>query len=403
MKYYSRRELYAMGEPLGDSVTQHKVGGGYVCGGGGKGGGGGGAPSPDPNIGLAQKKMAEISEEYLNNWKTEVWPQMKEAAAKQEVRADEQFALDKEMQQKQMQAADLTMAEYNRNAPSRESIYKEAETYNTEANKERIAAEAIGDIKTAFGVQAQDLERRNQSYGINPASGRSIATQNANSVLQAATEASAATRARNAAEQLGWAKKMDAIALSQGQFGNQATSTGLALNAGNSALNAGQVSMGNYAQMGNSLSQMAQTGNAGWNSIGNLGVQSYGIQSQNYQAEQNRAAQQSAAGSAGMGSALGAIIGAGAKLGVASMTGGASAAIPGVACIRAKENITVVGNLANGLTIYEFEYKPEFKDLKYAGHGRFRGLMAHEVEKVIPEAVFTLENGYKAIDYSKVQ
>lgn len=37
---YSRRELYALGEPLGESVTIKKVGGGYVCGGGGSGGGG---------------------------------------------------------------------------------------------------------------------------------------------------------------------------------------------------------------------------------------------------------------------------------------------------------------------------------------------------------------------------
>lgn len=34
----SRRELYAMGEPLGESATRRKLGGGYVCGGGGGGG-----------------------------------------------------------------------------------------------------------------------------------------------------------------------------------------------------------------------------------------------------------------------------------------------------------------------------------------------------------------------------
>lgn len=32
---YSRRQLYALGEPLGDSATRAKPGGGYVCGGGG--------------------------------------------------------------------------------------------------------------------------------------------------------------------------------------------------------------------------------------------------------------------------------------------------------------------------------------------------------------------------------
>jgi hypothetical protein len=31
----TRRELYAMGEPLGDCATRAKLGGGYVCGGGG--------------------------------------------------------------------------------------------------------------------------------------------------------------------------------------------------------------------------------------------------------------------------------------------------------------------------------------------------------------------------------
>lgn len=31
----SRRDLYAMGEPFGDSATRRKPGGGYVCGGGG--------------------------------------------------------------------------------------------------------------------------------------------------------------------------------------------------------------------------------------------------------------------------------------------------------------------------------------------------------------------------------
>jgi len=41
MKHYSRRELYALGEPLGESVTQAKVGGGRIYGGGGSGGGGG--------------------------------------------------------------------------------------------------------------------------------------------------------------------------------------------------------------------------------------------------------------------------------------------------------------------------------------------------------------------------
>lgn len=278
----------------------------------GKGGGGGGsAPAPDPNIGLAQKKMAEIQEEYLNEWKTEVWPQMKEQALKQEVRADEQFALDRELQTMQIDTTKKALAEYETyGKPMRESIYKAAQEYDTEGNRERIAQEAIGDVKSAFGIQAQDLERRNQSFGINPTSGRSVGTINATGAMQAATEASAATRARTAAEQLGWAKKMDAIGLTQGQFGNQATATGLALTAGNQALGAGQVPMANYGQMSSALGSTYGGATQGWNQVGNLGIQNYNIQSQNYQAEQNRQAQQDAGSSAGWGSLAGAAIGA---------------------------------------------------------------------------------------------
>ena len=357
---------------------------------GGKGGGGS-APAPDPNIGLAQQEMAKISREYLESWKTEVWPQMKEQAAKQEVRADEQFALDKELQTMQIESAKKTMSEFEKyGKPMRESIYKAAEEYDTAANRERIAAEAMGDVKSAFGIKAADEQRRLESYGINPTSGRAMGMANANAVMEAAVGSAAATRARTAAEQLGWARKMDAIALSQGQFGNQATSTGLALSAGNQALQSGQVPMANYGAMGSSMNQANMGALGGWGQVGQLGVQKYNADVNAYAAQQ----QANATSSAGMGSALGSIVGAGIKY---------APAIIAASDIRTKENIVAVGKLPNGLTVYEFEYKPEFKNKKYYGKGRHRGLMAHEVEKLIPEAVFKMDDGYKAIDYSKVQ
>lgn len=69
--------------------------------------------------------------------------------------------------------------------------------------------------------------------------------------------------------------------------------------------------------------------------------------------------------------------------------------------IRAKENIQLVGQTPAGLGIYEFEYKPEFK--AQSGYGRYRGVMAQEVEKIIPEAVAIDTDGYKMVDYSKVR
>jgi hypothetical protein len=67
--------------------------------------------------------------------------------------------------------------------------------------------------------------------------------------------------------------------------------------------------------------------------------------------------------------------------------------------IRMKENIKQIHWLPNGLPVYEFEYKPEFKDHSLAGHGKFVGVMAQEVEQMYPQAVTTLENGYKAVNY----
>jgi hypothetical protein len=67
--------------------------------------------------------------------------------------------------------------------------------------------------------------------------------------------------------------------------------------------------------------------------------------------------------------------------------------------IRTKENIKQIYWLPNGLPVYEYEYKTEFKDHPLAGHGKFVGVMAQEVEQMYPQAVTTLDNGYKAVNY----
>jgi len=85
--------------------------------------------------------------------------------------------------------------------------------------------------------------------------------------------------------------------------------------------------------------------------------------------------------------------------GLFSMGGAALGAPKGTfSDIRMKENIKPVGTLPNGLNIYEFDYKSEFKDI--AGHGKHIGVMAQEVEKVIPYAVINADNGYKMVNYS---
>jgi hypothetical protein len=84
------------------------------------------------------------------------------------------------------------------------------------------------------------------------------------------------------------------------------------------------------------------------------------------------------------------------------LIGATGTAAAGRSDIRTKENIKLIGKTKGGHNLYSFEYKKEFKDSEYAGHGRFTGVMAQEVEKIIPNAVFIGSDGYKVVNYSLI-
>lgn len=63
-----------------------------------------------------------------------------------------------------------------------------------------------------------------------------------------------------------------------------------------------------------------------------------------------------------------------------------------------KRNIVKVGVHPIGIGLYLFDYKPEFRD--WCGHDRQFGVMADEVEKVMPEAVSVHPDGYKMVNYA---
>ena len=64
--------------------------------------------------------------------------------------------------------------------------------------------------------------------------------------------------------------------------------------------------------------------------------------------------------------------------------------------INLKENIKKVGSLDNGLNLYSYNYKDGYDLPK----GKQVGVMAQEVEKVIPEAVVDMPNGFKGVNYA---
>jgi len=65
--------------------------------------------------------------------------------------------------------------------------------------------------------------------------------------------------------------------------------------------------------------------------------------------------------------------------------------------LRVKESIVRIGEHPLGIGLYLFDYKPAFRN--ECGHGRQFGVMAQEVEVVMPEAVCVHPDGYMAVDY----
>lgn len=62
-----------------------------------------------------------------------------------------------------------------------------------------------------------------------------------------------------------------------------------------------------------------------------------------------------------------------------------------------KENIARIGDHAMGIGLYLYDYKPKFRD--QWGHGRQLGVMADEVEAIMPEAVTRHPDGYRTVNY----
>lgn len=63
-----------------------------------------------------------------------------------------------------------------------------------------------------------------------------------------------------------------------------------------------------------------------------------------------------------------------------------------------KENIVRIGTHPAGFGLYLFDYKSEYRET--AGFGRQFGVMADEVEAMLPQAVVMHPHGYKMVDYA---
>lgn len=247
--------------------------------------------------------------------------------------------------------------------PMEQAIVSSAQSYDTAGKTDQAVGMAQADVNQGFASAQGQQSRALSRMGVNPSSGKALAMSNQTAIAQAGALAGAANGARDKIELQGYARKMDAANLGRGLASNQATSAGVALNAGNSAVNnAGQtLAQGNQAaaQMGQGWST-AMNGN---NSAGQLYGQAAELASKDN----------------GMMGAIGGI--AGAWAGSAS----GSAAITALSNKNKKENIKPMSDeqalkSIEKTPVSTWDYKPGEGD-----GGRHTGPMAQHVQKNMGE------------------
>lgn len=93
------------------------------------------------------------------------------------------------------------------------------------------------------------------------------------------------------------------------------------------------------------------------------------------------------------------MLGAAASLGAAAVSsmGTWGPALLAMSDRRTKKDIARIGKMDNGLPIYTFRYKWENPEDQF-----HVGVMADEVERVVPDAVMTRPDGIKMVDYSMI-
>ena len=319
-------------------------------------------PDYDP-LAKASKESAEIMAGIGQEQLAFAKKQYEEMAPLAKRAADQQFTTQNELMQMGREDRERYLTTF---APVEEGLVRRAQEFDTDAYREQLASQAAADAARAFDTTRGMTSRGLARMGVAPGSGASMAQMNQNALAGASMRAGAMTGSRLQSEGEGMNRLYNAAALGRGLPGTTLSAYGSSVGAGSAGIQTAMAPGGQYMQgMGqgaNTIGSGLQMRNQGLTSI--LGNQA------------NLYGQKMGAQSEMLGTALGAGLG-----------------VYAASDRRLKENIELVGrDERTMLPLYEFEYK--------GGDGRrFLGVMADDVEKVFPEAVIEMSNGYKAVDY----
>jgi hypothetical protein len=324
----------------------------------------------DPQVGAAAAGNTAIAEraqawneDYFTKYVSPVLNQMVEESKSN-------AANQKDIHDLTMSQAKIADERYRTlGIPAQDAYIKKLDEYSAPDEEERQARAALGDQRVAQQNQQDQLARKFRGLGIDPTSPAALSAQTDVAAANAAADAGAQTRARDAARVLGMTTAGEKANVLSGAFTNALQASGAASAASSAGL-AGTTNAAGTAP-----------GGAGNVNTG-LGIaqRSYGANLDAYTTANNAAKAASAQASAGIGSALGL----------------AASAIPW-SDRRLKKHAKRIATLAHDIGLWAFHYlwDDDYAPLRY-------GYMADEVEPVFPDAVRSGLGGYKMVDYSAV-
>lgn len=147
--------------------------------------------------------------------------------------------------------------------PLEHSLVQDAENYDTDANREKAAADAQSTVSTQMGLAADRLRR---TPGLDPSSAAAQAATANLALKGAAMGANAQNAARKQVQDMAYARKLDAVGLGKGLVSGASSALGSAAATAQAAANAQNANAAQTASGVGALTSSAikALGNVNW-------------------------------------------------------------------------------------------------------------------------------------------
>lgn len=271
--------------------------------------------------------------------------------------AEQQIAAQEQQMRQGQDYYDYQMDTFR---PLEQQLVQDATMFNTDAYRQQQSAQASAAASRAFGTARASSARAGAARGVNPNSGAARGADNALMLQESAMRAQGMTGAQQQAEQIGYARRLDAAGLGRGLAGASTAAYGASVGAGSAGLGSAMAA-GNQYQQG-----LAGAGGT-YGQLVNTQAGLYG---------QSMAAQSD-------------MLGTGVGVGLAAIGSGI------FSDRRLKKDISFVKkDPRTTLDLFQFRYKND------PDNRLFVGVMSDQVRELYPDAVIVDENGYDKVNYT---